>query len=117
MRQPDVQPLWSVIAKGEREHSTKSGADQYPPEVAAAMDSLMDLFASRRVAPRLEKKVKSRIMTLQDSFCKPIVGAVVRIQGLTSAAGQALNGLDGVVASVSGDRFGVDVEGVGDRKA
>eukprot|EP00286_Rhodomonas_abbreviata_P029136 CAMPEP_0181295738 /NCGR_PEP_ID=MMETSP1101-20121128/4310_1 /TAXON_ID=46948 /ORGANISM="Rhodomonas abbreviata, Strain Caron Lab Isolate" /LENGTH=328 /DNA_ID=CAMNT_0023400515 /DNA_START=52 /DNA_END=1038 /DNA_ORIENTATION=- len=116
MKQPDIQPLWAVIVKGSQQNSTKSGADMYPPKVAEAIDSLMDLYASRRVASSLDKKVKARIMPLQDSFRKPIVGATVRIEGLTSDAGQALNGLDGVVVSVSGDRFGVDVEGVEDRK-
>ena len=117
MSQQDVRQLWAVIEKGGRENSSKSGADRYPPKVAAAIDNLIELYASRRVAPTLDEHVKTRIMALQDSFRKPLIGAVVRIEGLTSTAGQALNGLDGVVASVSGDRFGVDVEGISDRKA
>jgi len=116
--QPDAQRLWAVIQRGSQRHSMKTGADQYPPDVAAAMDSLMDLYASRRIAPGLDRKVKARIMALQDSFRKPIVGAVAIIEGLKSSAGQALNGLDGVVVSrEDGDRFGVKVEGIEDSKS
>ena len=102
MARPDVQALQQTIMRCFAANAGREGTDAYPPDAREAIEGISALSATVQLAS-LDAATIDRVFAFEDSFRTAIAGEHVCVDGLTSAAGQPLNGRRGVVRRVEDD--------------
>lgn len=92
MSQPAAKASRDTVGRSAQTHAHKDGGDKFPPEATEALDQLVQL-ALEPFAVTLDSTTRRKALELADQTRKPMIGTRVCIDGLTSPAGQKLNGL------------------------
>eukprot|EP00392_Amoebophrya_sp_AT5.2_P006457 g6469.t1 len=122
----EVRRLGGLIQDAMQRHMGKAGFnDEYPPEVRAVIDKLIDLINAEACRNDVSEAVRRKWFALHDAHCQvpktagkegPERPYYVGAFGLTSEKGKTVNGDVGIVKGydASKDRFCVKFDSLGD---